>query len=85
MPSDSDMEYEVPISARGDMTVETLGISRSLSSPLSVPAVGVRAGRMGKGMAVPGSEKGECYIMGQQRKLSWLVCPTKSDVPLSLN
>lgn len=53
MPSDSDMEYEVPISARGDMTVETLGISRSLSSPPSVPAVGVRAGRMGRGMAVP--------------------------------
>lgn len=44
----------MPISARGDMTVETLGISRSLSSAPSVPAVGVRAGRMGRGMAVPG-------------------------------
>lgn len=52
-PSDSEMAYEVPMSVMGDMTVETLGISRSLSSPPSEPAVGVRAGRMGRGMAVP--------------------------------
>ena len=42
------------MSARGDMTVETLGMSRSLSSVPSDPAVGVRAGRMGRGIAVPG-------------------------------
>ena len=54
MPSDSDMAYEVPMSVSGDMTVETLGMSRSLSSVPSGPAVGVRAGRMGRGMAVPG-------------------------------
>ena len=42
------------MSVMGDMTVETLGISRSFSSPPSEPAVGVRAGRMGSGMAVPG-------------------------------
>ena len=53
-PSDSDMAYEVLISVMGDMTVETFGISRSLSSPLSEPAAGVRVGRMGRGIAVPG-------------------------------
>ena len=53
MPSESDMEYEVPMSVRGDMTVETLGISRSFSSLPSDTAEGVRAGRMGRGMAVP--------------------------------
>ena len=42
------------MSVMGDMTVETLGISRSFSSPPSEQADGVRAGRMGSGMAVPG-------------------------------
>ena len=54
-PSDSEMAYEFPMSGMGDMTVETLGISRSLSSPPSEQAVGVSAGRMGKGIAVPGT------------------------------
>ena len=41
------------MSVSGDMTVETLGMSRSLSSLLSAPAAGARAGRMGSGIAVP--------------------------------
>lgn len=42
------------MSVRGDITVETLGMSRSFSSPPSEqPAVGARVGRIGSGMAVP--------------------------------
>ena len=47
------------MSVRGDMTVETLGMSRSLSSVPSDTAVGVRAGRMGRGMAVPVTGRGK--------------------------
>ena len=54
MPSDSVILYEVAMSVRGDITVDTLGISRSLRSCASEPGVGVRVGRMGRGIAVPG-------------------------------
>ena len=59
MLSDSEMLYVVPMSVRGDMTVETLGISRSLRSVVSEPAAGVRVGRMGRGMAEPERGKRE--------------------------
>ena len=56
------------MSVRGDMTVETFGMSRSsFSSPASEqPAVGVREGRMGRGIAVPAAETrsdGRHFIM----------------------